>query len=56
MILSLWRDIRENYRAAVQAWVGGDIGLTIFLLKLAIRHTQTLIIYFEKTYEKSKRV
>ena len=49
MILSLWRDIRENYRTAVQAWVKGDIGLAILMLRIAIKNTQTLIIYFEKT-------
>jgi len=48
MIISLWRDVREAYHDAVRKWVVHDTGTAIFLLRLAIKRTETLIMALEK--------
>lgn len=48
MIVTLWKDIREAHYDAVRTWIAHDNGTAIFLLRLAIKRTETLILALEK--------
>jgi len=48
MILTLWRDVREAYYDAARKWMNHDNETAIFLLRLAVKRTQTLILALEK--------
>ena len=48
MIVTLWKNIRESYYDAVRTWASNDTETAIFLLRLAIRRTEILIIALEK--------
>lgn len=55
MILTLWKNAREAYHDAVRAWVFEDYSKAIIFLRLAIMHSETLIIYLDKKLKEEKR-
>jgi len=54
MILGLWKDIREAHYDAVRKWIAHDNETAIFLLKIAVKRTETLILALEKGVENGK--
>jgi hypothetical protein len=48
MILTLWKNTREAYHGAIEAWIAEDYSGAILLLRSAIKYSETLIIYLEK--------
>lgn len=46
--------MREAYFDAVRKWIAGDVDTAIFLLRLAIKQTETLISALEKEETRGK--